>query len=112
MSVEFCPNCDSLLRKKRWDDGKVYWTCDCGFKKIASQNRKSREVHSYEKKNLISKTLVLENTNQIENPTTDVICPKCSNTKAEYFQYQTRSADEPATTFYRCTKCGHKWREY
>jgi len=25
---------------------------------------------------------------------------------------QTRAADEPPTRFYRCTKCGHTWREY
>jgi DNA-directed RNA polymerase subunit M len=25
---------------------------------------------------------------------------------------QTRRADESATQFFRCTKCGHTWREY
>ena len=39
-------------------------------------------------------------------------CPKCGNMEAYAWQMQTRSADEGATTFYRCTKCGHSWREY
>jgi DNA-directed RNA polymerase subunit M len=25
---------------------------------------------------------------------------------------QTRSIDESMTQFYRCTKCGHTWRDY
>ncbi|CAO1631799.1 unnamed protein product [Parajaminaea phylloscopi] len=40
-------------------------------------------------------------------------CPKCDHDRAYYFQLQVRSADEPMTTFYRCTKpsCTHQWRE-
>ncbi|XP_015176934.1 PREDICTED: DNA-directed RNA polymerase III subunit RPC10 [Polistes dominula] len=44
---------------------------------------------------------------------TDERCPKCSHPRAFFMQIQTRSADEPMTTFYRCCnpKCCHKWRE-
>ncbi|KAF5103341.1 hypothetical protein DV451_001514 [Geotrichum candidum] len=31
--------------------------------------------------------------------------------KAYFFQLQIRSADEPMTTFYKCTNCAHQWRE-
>jgi DNA-directed RNA polymerase subunit M/transcription elongation factor TFIIS len=34
-------------------------------------------------------------------------CPKCKKRKATVTQVQTRSADEPATTFVRCMECGH-----
>ena len=34
-----------------------------------------------------------------------------TNRKAYFFQLQTRSADEPMTTFYRCTECAHQWKE-
>ena len=40
------------------------------------------------------------------------ICPKCSYKEAETWQEQTRSADEPSTTFFRCLKCRFTWREY
>ncbi|RLG10996.1 MAG: transcription factor S, partial [Thaumarchaeota archaeon] len=40
------------------------------------------------------------------------ICPKCGNREAYYWAVQTRSADEPMTRFFRCTKCGYTWREY
>ena len=42
---------------------------------------------------------------------TDANCPKCTNRRAYYQQLQIRSADEPMTTFYKCTECGHRWRE-
>lgn len=37
-------------------------------------------------------------------------CGKCGSRKTSYFQLQTRSADEPMTTFHNCTGCGHRWR--
>lgn len=36
-------------------------------------------------------------------------CNKCSCTKIFYYTKQTRKADEPASTFATCTKCGNKW---
>jgi len=45
-------------------------------------------------------------------PTTEATCPKCENKKAFWWLQQTRAADEPPTQFFRCTKCGHTWREY
>lgn len=37
-------------------------------------------------------------------------CGKCrSNKGTSYYQMQTRSADEPMTTFASC-KCGHRWK--
>jgi len=44
-------------------------------------------------------------------PTTEAICSKCENNKAYYKEIQIRSADEPTTIFYRCTKCDFEWRE-
>jgi DNA-directed RNA polymerase subunit M len=45
-------------------------------------------------------------------PTTHVECPQCRNKEAEWWLVQTSSAGEPSTQFYRCTRCGHTWREY
>ena len=36
-------------------------------------------------------------------------CPKCKSNKTSYFQMQTRSADEPMTTYAECL-CGNKWK--
>ncbi|KAK7091803.1 DNA-directed RNA polymerase III subunit RPC10-like [Littorina saxatilis] len=44
---------------------------------------------------------------------TEANCPKesCENDRAYFMQIQTRSADEPMTTFYKCCKCGHRWKD-
>lgn len=37
-------------------------------------------------------------------------CGRCGKRKAKYYQLQTRSADEPMTTFVTCVNCGNRWR--
>ncbi|KAL9044790.1 MAG: hypothetical protein Q9214_002096 [Letrouitia sp. 1 TL-2023] len=37
-------------------------------------------------------------------------CGKCKQRKVSYSQAQTRSADEPMTTFCECTVCGNRWK--
>ncbi|MCJ1306373.1 RNA polymerase II elongation factor [Agyrium rufum] len=37
-------------------------------------------------------------------------CGKCKKQKVSYSQAQTRSADEPMTTFCECLFCGHRWK--
>jgi len=37
-------------------------------------------------------------------------CYKCKKRKCTYYQMQTRSADEPITTFVSCLNCANQWR--
>jgi len=37
-------------------------------------------------------------------------CRKCHTNKCTYYQLQTRSADEPMTTFVTCLECGNRWK--
>ena len=43
--------------------------------------------------------------------TTDIyLCKKCGKRKCTFYQLQTRSADEPMTTFVDCQVCGNSWK--
>ncbi|CBY20996.1 unnamed protein product [Oikopleura dioica] len=48
---------------------------------------------------------------QNEGTQTDMFsCGKCKSKKCTYTQLQTRSADEPMTTFVYCMACGNRWK--
>ena len=44
--------------------------------------------------------------------TIDIDCEKCHGKEGVWWSFQTRSADEPETRFYKCIKCNHTWRDY
>ena len=45
-----------------------------------------------------------------EAATDTFTCRKCYSKKCTYYQMQTRSADEPMTTFVSCIDCGKRWK--
>ena len=45
------------------------------------------------------------------NAMTDIYtCGKCKKNRCTFYELQTRSADEPLTTFVRCLNCGNRWK--
>ena len=46
----------------------------------------------------------------IEAATDTFTCRKCKLNKCTYYQMQTRSADEPMTTFVTCLNCDNRWK--
>jgi DNA-directed RNA polymerase subunit M/transcription elongation factor TFIIS len=55
----------------------------------------------------MDKELMMRNTVK----TTDLhTCRKCGQNKITFYMKQTRAADEPITTFYKCQVCGHGWK--
>jgi len=60
------------------------------------QKKKERDNQRYEPK--------------IEANTDSYTCRKCGSKECSYYQLQTRSADEPMTTFVTCIKCGCRWK--
>ncbi|KXL46490.1 hypothetical protein M433DRAFT_73173 [Acidomyces richmondensis BFW] len=71
--------------------------------KSAEQRRKDAEL---EKENM-SKAMTAEVQKAVS---TTMTCGKCKQKRVSYTQAQTRSADEPMTTFCECENCGHKWK--
>ncbi|KAL0321750.1 UNVERIFIED_CONTAM: Transcription elongation factor TFIIS [Sesamum calycinum] len=42
--------------------------------------------------------------------TNEFTCGRCKKKETTYYQMQTRSADEPMTTFVTCVNCGNHWK--
>jgi transcription elongation factor S-II len=51
-------------------------------------------------------------TTRVEASTDMFTCRRCKKNQCTYIQLQTRSADEPMTTFVTCITegCGSKWK--
>ena len=47
---------------------------------------------------------------KIEASTDNFTCYKCKSKKCTFYQLQTRSADEPMTTFVTCLDCSNRWK--
>ena len=80
--------------------------CGCGYKE-AAENVELKETSKHKEKELA----VIEKEMSV-NPIVEADCPKCKHKLAEHWEVQTRAADEPATRFFKCQKCGHVRREY
>ena len=103
----FCPECGSILRVKEKAKKRILCCGNCSYTKTPEEGDKMKVS---EKVNTGKKVEVVENINIY--PKVRATCSKCGNDQAYYWTQQTRSADEPETRFFKCTKCNHTWREY
>ncbi|MGQ9759519.1 MAG: transcription factor S [Candidatus Methanomethylicaceae archaeon] len=104
--MEFCPNCNSILLVDR--KRKILLCRKCGYEKDGGCEGQ-RFVESI---NSPKETVIVKSSEGRVLPITRSECRRCGNLEAYYWMMQTRRADEAPTRFYRCTKCGHTWREY
>uniref|UniRef100_H2ZJG1 Transcription elongation factor n=1 Tax=Ciona savignyi TaxID=51511 RepID=H2ZJG1_CIOSA len=72
---------------------------------MASDEMKKRR-EEYEEQNIKDHQMSVN-----EGTKTDMfVCGRCKGRACTYNQLQTRSADEPMTTFVFCTECGNRWK--
>lgn len=72
---------------------------------MASEERK-REDREIEERNLLDSRVAADN----QAETDQFKCGKCHQRRTKYYQMQTRSADEPMTTYVTCINCGNRWK--
>jgi len=102
--MKFCPKCGFLLKPKQ--DKLV--CSNCGYEE---EKGKEAKITTKEKIPEKIKTGILKE-EAMAYPVTAATCPKCGHKEAYFWSVQTRAADEAETSFFRCTKCKHTWREY
>lgn len=72
---------------------------------MASDNRR-RMNSMISEQNMLNSQMAKDNAAE----TDQFKCGRCNQRKCKYYQMQTRSADEPMTTFVTCVNCGNRWR--
>lgn len=79
------------------------------FVKMSLEEMQSEDMKSKDKEYI--KDSLLSSQMATATADTDIfICGKCKQRKCTYVQLQTRSCDEPMTTFVTCTVCGNRWK--
>ncbi|MEM7822888.1 MAG: transcription factor S [Candidatus Aenigmatarchaeota archaeon] len=108
--MQFCPKCGSIMIIKE-DKKKKVKMLACRKCRYRTKAKGVIAIKEKVQKRPMDEVVIVEK--QAEAlPKIKIICPSCGNQEAYWWVQQTRSADEAPTTFYRCTKCGHTWREY
>jgi len=103
--MKFCPKCEVRLKK---NNNNSSISCPkCGYSEGGPKETKKETKEELPELNILA-----ENEGKETLPSIKIDCEKCGNNEAVWWMLQTRSADEPTTQFYRCTKCRHTWRNY
>ena len=110
----FCKKCGNLMIPKKKGNKKLLVCTKCESTSTAKVKPKDFKigVSSHKKEEDIIVVDKKQESKMISYPKTKNTCPKCKNKEAYWWMQQTRAADEAPTRFYKCTKCGHTWREY
>lgn len=108
MQIRFCPRCGTKLQIKRDEEALLYFCPKCSYEERVHVVERSTET---KKKGSVIR-IIRKEADLNPLPVTTALCPKCKNKEAYWWISQTRGADESATQFFRCTKCGYTWREY
>lgn len=106
--MKFCSKCGTVLN---FDKKRKALTCpNCG----AELPIENYSIYPKGKSRIEDRIIIIseKERNLRTDPEIDIECPNCGNNRAYFWMVQTRGADESATQFFRCTKCGHTWREY
>ncbi|XP_038903069.1 DNA-directed RNA polymerase III subunit RPC10-like [Benincasa hispida] len=110
--MEFCPTCGNMLQFELPNMGKSsrFFCPTCPYVSYLENRVKIKR-----KQHLVKKELepIISDDDMKNAAQTEATCPNCAFGKAAFIQIQLRSADEPATTFYKCMNenCRHNWRE-
>lgn len=105
--MDYCDECGGIIVPEKKGEETSFKCRSCG----KGYEKQEGELQIVEKNDEPNKQITVGGEDE-SKPTTDEECEECGNGEAYWWMEQTRSADEPATRFYRCTECAHTWRVY
>lgn len=104
--MHFCPICSSLLHLEQ----QQHMNLSCPACPYTYRLSTVISTTQHRTVKAVEKVLGEEEEFKYGNKCT-VQCPKCPSDEALFMELQTRSADEPMTIFYKCTRCRFDWKE-
>uniref|UniRef100_A0A7N0U076 DNA-directed RNA polymerase subunit n=1 Tax=Kalanchoe fedtschenkoi TaxID=63787 RepID=A0A7N0U076_KALFE len=107
--MEFCPNCANLLQFGLESGNGRFRCLTCPYVCFIQNKAKIKKEKILTKKEM--DIIVSENDGLERMAHTEATCPNCHHDRAGFYEQQTRSADEPATLFFTCLQCKHKWNQ-
>ncbi|XP_016361404.1 DNA-directed RNA polymerase III subunit RPC10 [Sinocyclocheilus anshuiensis] len=105
----FCPTCGNVLIVEEGQRCFRFACNTCPYVHNITRKVNNRKYPKLkEVDDVLGGSAAWENVDSTPEP-----CPKCEHPRAYFMQIQTRSADEPMTTFYKCCnlQCGHRWKD-
>jgi len=80
------------------------------FCEYTTQDMASAEAKARDREIQLQNMFLAKGAEEQQAETDMFKCGKCKSRKCRYRQMQTRSADEPMTTFVTCSNCGNRWK--
>lgn len=80
------------------------------FCEYTTQDMASAEAKARDREIQVQNMFLAKGAEEQQAETDMFKCGKCKSRKCRYRQMQTRSADEPMTTFVTCSNCGNRWK--
>ncbi len=102
----FCPTCANLLLIEKTHAADFRFYCKtCPYIYVVQENFvKKMQLERKEVDDVLGGKDAWKD---VDQTTVQEGCTQCGNKKAYFMQIQIRSADEPMTIFYKCTKCSY-----
>ncbi|MEN6609366.1 MAG: transcription factor S [Methanoregulaceae archaeon] len=101
----FCPECKTMMISS----GGQLKCKKCGYIRQINNTDQMQITKKQTEKEIV----VVEEGESVKTlPTIQIKCAKCENNLAFWWLRQLRAADESEVRFFRCTECGHTWRQY
>ena len=104
----FCPTCANILLTEKTLNDFRFFCKTCPYVFVVEQKFENK-MH-LDRKEVDDVLGGAEAWKDVDQTTVQCVNHNyCRNNRAYFKQIQIRSADEPMTTFFKCTQCGHQW---
>ncbi len=110
--VKFCEKCGALMIPQRHENDSVTLVCKvCKTESKDEYKESSYQISSKIKHDEKDKSIIVEEEFDVR-PSMKVVCPRCNNYEARYWEAENRRKEEwETTTYFKCTKCAWVWSE-